>query len=215
MKIHSTIEQALTSSELTKSNSFNLAKIIEDLELYVSELLKWNKKINLIGKSTEATIWERHILDSLSLLNYVPRGTKIISDFGSGAGIPGIILAIIGRDHYKVHLIESDIRKSAFLSHINLAQNLDLTIHSARIEQLTPWSTDIITARALAPLQQLLTLLQKFCGKTNICLFMKGENVVQEIDKAYEYWDFEYKLFDNPYCKTSKILKIQSVRQRG
>ena len=104
--------------------------VVED---FVSLLVKWNKKINLVGKSTIHDVWERHVLDSAQLIKYIPKETSIITDFGSGAGFPAIILSIIGG--WEVHLVESDQRKCAFMREASSRLGLNLHIHNDRIEK--------------------------------------------------------------------------------
>lgn len=180
---------------------------------YVALLLKWNKSINLIGHCTEADIWSRHILDSAQLLRYIPEGTKVITDFGSGAGLPGLVLALTGR--FTIHLVESNQKKASFLRQVAaLMPKGMVTIHDDRIEKLTPWQSDILTARALAPLPELLDLLSGFIEKSKLCLFLKGQNVVQEIEGATKYWVFEHELHPSLTLNDSMILAMHTIARR-
>lgn len=183
----------------------------EQLERYVTELLKWNKKINLIGKSTEVDIWQRHIADAAQLISYLPANTKQITDFGAGAGIPGIILAIMTEAH--VDLIESDSRKSAFMNHIIAELALDATVHNVRIESLDAWENNVVTARAFAPLPVILDIGKDFLQKTQICLFLKGQNVVEEIEGATKYWEFQAETYPSQVEGNGVVLKIKDVRE--
>jgi 16S rRNA (guanine527-N7)-methyltransferase len=184
----------------------------ERMSSYVNELLKWNQHINLVGPMTEKDVWERHILDSAQLLSLIPPGTKTITDFGTGAGLPGMILALTGQ--YNVHLVESNKKKISFLRHIASLYQLPVTIHDKRIESLDAWESDILTARALASLPDLLDLLAPFIAKSKLSLFLKGQNVVEEIKKATTYWDFDVISYPSIAHNEGVILAITDVRQR-
>jgi 16S rRNA (guanine527-N7)-methyltransferase len=183
------------------------------LEAFVALLLKWNKAINLVSKSQTSPedVWQRHIIDSIQLASYIPKNTRTITDFGSGAGFPGLILAIL--DKWQVHLIESDQRKCAFLMEATRELPNKVFIHNERIENLEAWDSDILTARALAPLDKLLDLTNNFHKINNICLFLKGQNVVEEIEQATKYWDIHHEIFQSATSETGKILKISNIRR--
>lgn len=159
------------------------------LEAYVALLQKWNEKINLIGPASEADIWSRHIADSLQLVPLIPPAAKTLADFGSGAGLPGIVLAI-RRPDIHVTLVEQDQRKAAFL--LEARRILDLQnaqIASINISRLEG-HFDVITARALAALDELMALAIPRLGKNSICLFPKGENFASEIAQAERRYGF-------------------------
>lgn len=174
-------------------------------------LLKWNKSINLISKnhSNADDIWRRHIIDSAQLLKYIPDDAKIITDFGSGAGFPGIVLAIIGG--YEAHLVESDQRKCAFLTQVGAALKLNIKVHNERIENITPWESDVLTARALASLDELLKLTEKFLDKTKISVFLKGKNIIEEIEGASKNRNIEYKLHPSISDDSGNIIIITKI----
>ncbi len=166
------------------------------LELYAGELLKWNKTYNLVGRNTTATIediWQRHILDSAQLIKYIPlTDNTILTDFGSGAGLPGIILSILGVP--ETHLIESNRKKCSFLKEISHKIKTNIHIHNERIEKISPWKNNIITARALADLDHLLALVNHFLTKDSLCIFPKGSTLLPELEKAKQNWSFDYEL---------------------
>jgi 16S rRNA (guanine527-N7)-methyltransferase len=184
------------------------------LENFVNLLLKWNKSINLVSKahSTPGDVWKRHILDSIQLASYIPQEAKVITDFGSGGGFPGIILALMG--NWEVHLIESDQRKCAFLIEASRVLSRKIYIHNDRIERLEAWESDVLTARALAPLDKLLELTNKFYKTNQLCLFLKGQNMVEEIDKASISWNIDYKVYPSMTSEDGKILQISNVTSR-
>lgn len=182
------------------------------LEQFSALLLKWNQKINLVSKKiSEEELWRRHILDSAQLMKYFPANKNRIIDFGSGAGFPAIILAIIGG--YKVSLIESDQRKCAFMQEASAILSLQTNIISSRIEDAAHVDADIITSRALASLRKLFEYSEKFSNKDNIMLFLKGQNVVEEINEASIYWQFSYEVFPDAFNKEACVLKIANLRR--
>lgn len=182
------------------------------LETFANLLLKWNAKINLVSKKiTINELWLRHILDSVQLLPYLTKDKKEILDFGSGAGFPGIILAIMG--NCNVTLVESDQRKCAFLQEIISSLSLSANVLNARIEDIKPLHADIIISRALAPLTKLLHYSQPFVEKDNFMLFLKGQNVVEEIEEASISWEFTHQLFPDALGKDGGVLKISNLRR--
>jgi 16S rRNA (guanine527-N7)-methyltransferase len=157
----------------------------ERLAAYVALLAKWNAKINLVGPATLPDVWRRHILDSAQLAPDVA-GASVLVDLGSGAGLPGLILAILGGP--EVHLIESDARKCAFLHEAARVTGTRVRIHNCRIEAAPPLSADIVTARALAPLDQLLDHAVRFLRPGGKCIFLKGARQADELTEARKSW---------------------------
>ena len=155
---------------------------LERLERYAALLRKWQPRINLVGRSTLDDVWRRHMLDSAQLLPLMPDGARRLVDLGSGAGFPGLVLAILGVP--EVHLIESDGRKAAFLSEVSRETSTPVQIHVSRIEDTPPLIADVITARALAPLSRLVELASRFAGEHTVMLFPKGQDVDRELTEA-------------------------------
>lgn len=178
--------------DLSGYNKFTAAlnvsrETLEKLEAYAHLLEQWQQKINLIGPSTLPHIWERHFLDSAQLIFLPPfktPGGKVVLDLGSGAGFPALLLALLTPHH--VHLVESDQRKSAFLRTAVRALDIreTVTIHNERVENITPFQVDIITARAFAPLSKILAMGQEFTHKDTSWLLLKGQDVDQELTNA-------------------------------
>lgn len=160
---------------------------MERLQTYVAHLLKWNQKLNLIGPSTENDIWERHILDSLQLALYIPKGHRIL-DLGSGAGLPGVPLAILG---YDVTMVESDTRKAIAIQEALRLCGLGekARVHAVRIEALPEGTYDTVTARALAPLPALCAHAYPHLGINAQCLFPKGERYRIEVEAMRNEWE--------------------------
>ena len=166
---------------------------LERLKLYEALLLKWNRAINLVGKGTLSDPWRRHFLDSaqlLPLLLEVPADRPLrLADMGSGAGFPGLVLAIMGAGD--VHMIESDQRKAAFLREVSRETGTEAHIHCQRIEAVQPFAADVVTARALAPLSDLLSYAHPFLVPGARCLFLKGKSARQELTEARGEWKME------------------------
>ncbi|MBV8738413.1 MAG: 16S rRNA (guanine(527)-N(7))-methyltransferase RsmG [Alphaproteobacteria bacterium] len=156
------------------------------LEAYAALLTRWSARINLIGRDTLADLWQRHMLDSAQLLPLVPDGAQSLIDLGSGAGFPGLVLAILGVRG--VELVEADSRKAAFLREAARISEADVAIRACRIAAVPQHAVDVITARALAPLDRLLDLAWPFIAPATICLFPKGERAEQELTVARKRW---------------------------
>lgn len=151
----------------------------EKLDCYVQLLIKWQARINLISSKTLPEIWHRHILDSAQLVSYLPKTPSVILDMGSGAGLPGVILAILTR--HQLHLVESDSRKIAFMRTALRETGTSAILHEQRMETVPALRPDIITARALAPLSQLITLASAQHHEKIEYLFLKGREAKQEL----------------------------------
>ncbi len=159
---------------------------LDRLAVYLELLQRWQRRINLVGATTLADPWRRHILDSGQLWRFWPSGARVLADLGSGAGLPGLVLAILGAP--VTHLIESDRRKAAFLREAVRACGVGVTVHASRIEDVPPLQADVITARALAPLPVLLELAERHAKPSTMCLFLKGRTAANELTAARETW---------------------------
>jgi 16S rRNA (guanine527-N7)-methyltransferase len=149
------------------------------LEIYVRLLEKWQQRINLVSSKTLPFVWQRHILDSAQLITHLPNRSGRIMDIGTGAGLPGVILAIL--TECELHLVESDTKKVAFMRTALAETDVQATIHHSRIEDLPHLNVDVITARALAPLSKLMQLTQTQDHLGISYLFLKGKGVDQEL----------------------------------
>lgn len=159
---------------------------LDRLTVYLELLERWQQRINLVGATTLADPWRRHILDSGQLWRFWPQGAQVLVDLGSGAGLPGLVLAVLGAP--VTHLIESDRRKAAFLREAARACGASVQVHAARIEDVPPLRADIVTARALAPLPALLGLAERHVQPGTICLFLKGRTAASELTAAHQTW---------------------------
>ena len=175
-------------------------------------LLKWSGRINLVAPSTLADPWRRHFLDSAQLLPRVPAGADSLIDLGSGAGFPGLVLAIMGVPG--VELVEADARKCAFLREAARVAAAPATIRNARIEALPPRPVAVVTARGCAPLDRLLSYSQWFIGPETVCLFAKGEQAGQEVAVAQQEWEFDVTSHPSRSDPRGVILCLRRVRPR-
>jgi len=183
------------------------------LEALVSTLERWQKAINLIGRTTLGDVWRRHVLDSAQLKLLIPVEAKTLVDLGSGAGFPGLVVAVL-RPDLQVTLIESDARKAAFLGEASRRMTLEKPprIVIGRIEAVAPTPADVITARALAPLGQLLAWADRHRTDTAICLFHKGKGWQAEVTEAMKDWDIPLQPFTSVTDLDAVILRIGPYR---
>jgi 16S rRNA (guanine527-N7)-methyltransferase len=185
---------------------------------YANVLERWNTRINLIGRSTVNVLWERHFSDSAQLVGHAPPGIRSWLDLGSGAGLPGLVIAAILAETQpgaRVTMIESDARKCAFLAEAARVMALSVAIKASRIEAVEAFEADVISARALAPLDRLLDLSEPFCGKRTVLLFPKGRAVETELTEAERRWHIEAKLhpsLTDPEAQIVEVLRFQRRR---
>lgn len=174
-------------------------------DIFAKLLIDANLHMNLISKNDESKIKERHIKNCLSLIPYIDDiENKKIIDLGSGAGFPGIILSIYGAKH--VTLVEKSKKKCLFLNDVITKMQLHCNVLNDRIENLKEQNFDIITARALSNLDNLLGLCKPIKTRDNTCLFLKGENYQKEIEIVKKKWDLSYKIHD--ILGPGKIIEI-------
>jgi 16S rRNA (guanine527-N7)-methyltransferase len=185
---------------------------LERLEGYAALLAKWQKAINLVARDSLADLWRRHMLDSAAIWPLIPQNSRVLVDLGSGAGFPGLILAILGVP--EVHLVESDARKCAFLSEAaRLFAPQPVKVHRGRIETIEPVAADVVTARALADLDTLLGYAKPFVKPDGVCLFLKGRQAGDELTLASQRWTMTTERFPNPAEPSGIILRIKGLHQ--
>jgi 16S rRNA (guanine527-N7)-methyltransferase len=178
-------------------------------EAYAELLVAWSTRINLIGQSTLDDLWRRHFLDSAQLRPLIPPGAQSLIDLGSGAGFPGLVLAILGVP--AVELVEADTRKAAFLREAARITGADVTIRGCRIEAVPPHSVDVVTARGCAPLDRLLALGERFIGPHTICVFPKGVRVEDELTAAVKAWTMTVSRHPSRADPAGSVLLLQQV----
>ena len=179
------------------------------LDDYLALMKRWQGAINLVGSATLADPWRRHILDSAQLLRYMPADSGEVYDLGSGAGLPGLVLAIMGRTG--IHLVESDQRKAQFQREVVRTLGLDVEIHAQRIDSLPPGCADLVTARALAPLPRLLDLAAGLLRPNTICLFLKGQRASDELTEAHKCWRMSSNSYPSLSDPSASVLKIWDI----
>jgi 16S rRNA (guanine527-N7)-methyltransferase len=182
---------------------------LERLTIHLELLRRWQPAGNLVGLTTLTDPWRRHILDSAQLAVRVPAAANTLVDLGSGAGFPGMVLALLGVRG--VHLVESNRRKAQFLREVARATGAPVTIHAERIERLQGWPADTLTARALAPLPRLLELAEGFLSSDSVCLFLKGRSVDDELTNAGISWHMVAERLPSLSQPTGVVLELQGV----
>jgi 16S rRNA (guanine527-N7)-methyltransferase len=189
---------------------------LEGLRRYADILVKWQKSVNLVSPDSLKDLWRRHMLDSAQLRPHLPPEAQSLVDLGSGAGFPGLVLAILGVPD--VHLIESDARKCVFLAEAARAAGLppgNPVIHPARLEDVIDLKADIVTARACAPLARLLTYAEPFLHVDSTCLFLKGGRVEEELTEAAKTWRMQVERFPSLSDPSGTILRMKQVARAG
>ncbi|UZE49534.1 16S rRNA (guanine(527)-N(7))-methyltransferase RsmG [Rhodopseudomonas sp. P2A-2r] len=189
------------------------------LDAYVDLLVQWQAKTNLIAPSTLPTLWTRHISDSLQLLKLAP-GAKVWLDFGSGGGFPGVVLACAMGDVAggHVHLVERNAKKAAFLREALRVTQAPGTIHLADIGDNVdrfPQAVDCITARAVAPLHQLIGYAEPLMKPGTKALFLKGQDVDTELTEATKYWNISPRLHPSLTGGHGWIVELDSIERQA
>jgi 16S rRNA (guanine527-N7)-methyltransferase len=179
---------------------------------YVALLAHWQRRINLVSRRSLADVWRRHVLDSAQVHGLLPSAARTVVDLGSGAGFPGLVIAILGGP--TVHLVESNARKCAFLRVAIRATGADARVHHGRVEDLEPWPADVVTARGLAPLPGLLDLAEGFLAADSQCLFLKGAGVKQELTDSLETWNMEVEPIRSLSDPSGTILRLKEIARR-
>ena len=181
------------------------------LEKYLNILVENNSHTNLVGRSTLTNPWNSHILDSLQIARFIENNKASILDMGSGAGIPGKILSIMGFKNMTI--IDSNRKKFNFLKKINKELCLKNNIILGRLENINNLKFDIITCRALAKLEKLFTYSQKYLKKNTVMIFLKGKTVNDEIFDAQKKWKFEYKKQKSISDSRGSMLIIKNIKK--
>lgn len=184
---------------------------IADLERYRVLLGEWNEKMNLVGPATMEVFWSRHAWDSAQLVKVAP-DALVWADLGAGAGLPGLVLAIMGKERpgFHVHLVESMAKRCRFLSEVVAELSLPATVHNDRAENLS-LGVDIVTARACAPLTRLLGYARPYLNRGALALFLKGQDVASELEEATRYWKFEADTLPSLSDPRGRIVRVRRL----
>jgi len=188
------------------------------LDRYVALLLAWQAKTNLVAPSTLANLWTRHVSDSLQLLSLAPSAKSWV-DLGSGGGFPGVVLAcaLAETPGARIHLVERIAKKAAFLREAIRVTASPGTVHLADIGDTVDriaGPIDCVTARALAPLHQLIGFAEPWVKKGAKALFLKGQDVEAELTEATKYWNIEAKLHSSRTGGQGWIVELGSIERR-
>ena len=187
---------------------------LELLKIYADLLAKWQKRINLVAPSTLPDLWRRHMLDSAQLSHYIPDQPGPLLDLGSGAGFPGLVLALLGRPN--IHLVERNAEKCVFLGEVARLTETSVTIHHCSIENLQKENfARFITARAVAPLPKLLDLAAPLLAKKGECFFLKGKKARQELTESRKKWKMTVKTYPSLTDPSGTLLKIGGLGRRN
>lgn len=184
----------------------------------VGLLTRWQRVKNLVGPATLATVWTRHLADSAQLPALAPQALRWV-DLGSGAGFPGLVIAILLRDKEgaQVHCVEANSRKCAFLREVARTLSLPVVVHDGRIEDVLPTLSgpvDVVTARALAPLTDLLTMTSGLLTTGALGLFPKGQDVGDELTEASKCWIFKASTVASKTDPKARIVLVESLGPR-
>jgi len=206
-------EQGVLTAEDVRAATDVSRETLIRLEAYVDLLAKWQKAVNLVGPSTLKDVWRRHILDSLQLMPYSPEQSASALDLGSGAGLPGLVLAIAGVKG--MTLVESDARKVAFLREAARVTETELEVFHGRIETLPARKVDLVTARALTSVAGLLGYTWPYLQPGGRCLFLKGRGVDDELKAAESLWEMRVTKYPSRTAPDGVILQLEGIRHVG
>lgn len=208
------------ASQVVDAESFSAAfhvsrETMDRLAQYESLLLKWQKSINLVSAGTLPELWRRHMLDSAQLAGLAPEEARRWADLGSGGGFPGLVVAILlaERPGFEMHLVESDQRKCIFMREVARATGAPATVHNERIESFAKGAGifDVVSARALAPLERLLGWAAPLFGPETKGLFLKGKGVEDELTLARKSWIFEADLHPSQSDPAGSVLMLRGL----
>lgn len=188
----------------------------EALEVYEAMVRRWNSAINLVSKSSLPDLWARHIEDSAQVLKLGPSTAAVWADLGSGGGFPGLVVAILAKElrpALRVVLVEADIRKAVFLRQVVQTLGLSCTVRSERIESLAQLEADVVSARALTALPDLLGYAEKHLRPGGVAIFPKGARFRDELSQAREIWDFDVDIEPSLADPEAAILVIRNIHR--
>lgn len=192
---------------------------IRALERYADGLVHWQRTTNLVATATLPLVWPRHFADSAQLLDLAPEA-RLWLDLGSGAGFPGLVIALLQaqQSEFRMHLVESNQKKCAFLAEIARATKTLVDIHAMRIEEFAEnaqsLKPDVVSARALAPLPRLLALAEPFLQEGTRGLFLKGRETKTEIEAAQATWTFDLCLHRSQTANDAHIVEVTNLHRR-
>lgn len=187
------------------------------LKIYIDLLRSRCATTSLVSESSLADLWRRHVLDSAQIFPLIPSNAKRLVDLGSGAGFPGLVVAILARAEHrplKVTLVESNARRVQFLHDANRAADAGAIIEHHHTDAMKPTPFDVVTARALAPLDRLLGIARPFIGRETVCFFLKGQGVDKELTESYKSWKMDASRVPSRSDPSGTILALRKVARR-
>ena len=204
--------QPLTESAFAEKTNVS-RETLRRFRSYADLLVNWQASINLVSENTLKDLWRRHIWDSVQLARFIPKGPCVITDLGSGAGFPGLLLSILLDT--EVNLVDSSGKKIAFLREAARVTDANVVLHQGRIENLLLPKSDLVTARALAPLDKLLNLAVPVLSPSGRCLFLKGARAEEELTDARKEWKMTVERFPSATNANGVILSIRDIARDG
>jgi 16S rRNA (guanine527-N7)-methyltransferase len=186
------------------------------LQSFEALVQRWSSAINVVSKSSVGSLWERHILDSAQVFALCPPNAQSWVDLGSGGGFPGIVVAVLAKElkpDLHVSLVESDLRKATFLRQAAQALDLSISVQSKRIESIEPLRADVLSARALASLTELLAFAEKHLCPDGSAVFPKGARYQDEIADAKRAWSFDVDIKPSLSDGEAAILVIRNIHR--
>lgn len=196
------------------SEQFDVSReTMQRIDFHVALLAKWNPRINLVSRDSIANVWHRHVADCAQLWRLRPTRCAVWLDLGSGGGFPGLVIAAFAAEEpgTLVRMVESDERKSAFLSTVIREADLPAEVLTSRIEELPKQYADVVSARALASLSDLLGMTEKYRRGDGIGLFPKGRTVHKEIEDASRIWRFAPRIHPSRTDAEAGIVEIGAL----
>ena len=207
----------MKDDRLLALQALNVSRETADrLDVYADLLFKWTARINLVSPATLSALWTRHFLDSAQLFGLAPEDTRTWVDLGSGGGFPGLIVAILAAEagrQVDVTLIEADQRKAAFLRTVARETGTGVRVLSERIEVAEPQSADVVSARALAPLETLLGFVHRHIAADGVALLQKGANHGNERMIALERWRFDCETLPSKTDSDAVVMRIGGIER--
>ena len=179
------------------------------IDQYIYEIKEYNKHTNIVGKSTLIDPWNNHVSDSIQICNLINNKQSSILDMGTGAGIPGLILAV--NNYTEVSLIDSNLKKIKFIKSVCSKLNIEVTIYHQRIESLINKKFDFLVSRALANLNKLFFYSQKLLNNNTVLIFLKGGHVKDEIKEASKHWSFHHQVHQSISDERGSVIIIRSL----
>lgn len=207
----------MTDKEERSVAGINVSReTLSALEAYEQLVRRWTPAINLVSKSTLLDFWDRHIVDSAQVFTHCLPNARLWVDLGSGGGFPGLVVAILARElrpTLRVVLVEADLRKATFLRQAVQELRLKADVRAERIESLRPAAADVLSARALAPLSELLAYAEQHLLPDGVAIFPKGSRFNEELAAARKSWDFEVEIQQSLSEPSAAILVIRKIKR--